>query len=174
MATRSPRTLPLAALNVLIVEDNYPMRVLLRGMLSAAGVEHLRDAGDGREAIALLRAAAPDLVLLDYSIPGLNGLEVARSIRADAALSALQVRIIMVTGYGEQSHVDAALAAGVDGFLTKPFRASALLQRINTLFTPPPASHPSEIIDIEDIQPEMAKPLLSSSGIGARAIQCNV
>lgn len=150
MPSAQSSTLPLAALNVLIVEDHYPTRSILRRMLSAAGVEHIRDAGDGREAIALLRATTPDLILLDYSLPGLNGLEIVRCVRAEPDFRARPIGIIMITGYVEPSHIAAARAVGIDAFLAKPFSARSLLARINAMFSSPAEAPENSILDMDD------------------------
>lgn len=126
----------IASIDFLIVDDNPPMRVLLRRILSAAGATELREAGDVEAARARLAEQAPDILLLDNRMPGMSGVEFARGVRADRALGG--TRIIMITGDGDE--FTAARAAGVDEFVVKPVHARALLQRIADVLARPRAA----------------------------------
>ncbi|WP_051278472.1 response regulator [Solimonas flava] len=116
----------LRGLRVLLVDDNPTALTILRGHLEAFGCE-VAEAGDGASAIARVRAAGARgyrLLLLDWQMPGLSGIETARRIRALAA--AEPVVIIMVTAFGREEVERQAQAAGFDGFLIKPVNPSVL------------------------------------------------
>lgn len=125
-----PSRAALATIDVMIVDDNLAMRSLLRSVLRAAGLSQVRDASDGYEALDLLALRPADLVLLDYAMPGLNGLDVVQKLRNHPDPRVSRGRIVMISGYGDRRHVAAARDAGVDEFLVKPITTRALLQRI--------------------------------------------
>ena len=102
---------------ILIVDDNPDAVAVLAISLKRAGHETFH-AGDGRIALELARKHRPDIIFLDIGLPGLNGYEVARAVRADPVLS--HARIIAVTGSGQEHDRDAARAAGIDQYLVKP------------------------------------------------------
>ena len=102
---------------ILIVDDNPDAVAVLAISLKRAGHQTFH-ANDGRTALDLARKHQPDIVFLDIGLPGMNGYEVARAIRSDPSLS--QVRIIAVTGSGQEHDRDAAREAGIDQYLVKP------------------------------------------------------
>ena len=120
-------------LSILIVEDNVHFRTLIRSILQALGVSKLEEARDGIEALELLGGSNkenhPDLVILDWKMDGMDGVECVRQIR-QLDCDNRSVPIIMVTGYTETSLQDEAHAAGVNGFLAKPISPQSLLGRI--------------------------------------------
>ncbi|HEX4942420.1 MAG TPA: response regulator [Actinomycetota bacterium] len=111
---------------ILIVEDHPTMREAMRLVLEREGFD-IDEASDGDQALAAVRADAPDLVLLDMSIPGTAGPEVLAVIKGDPSTS--QVRVIVVTATGEEGR-SAAMAVGADHYFTKPFSPIALLQAV--------------------------------------------
>ena len=114
-------------MRVLIAEDESIIRLDLKGMLEAAGLEVCAEARDGEEAVRLVRQTEPDVALLDVKMPRLDGIEAARQILEERPLP-----IVMVTAYGEQELVSRAVEAGVFGYLVKPFRETDLLPAIET------------------------------------------
>jgi two-component system KDP operon response regulator KdpE len=114
----------LSAGRILVVDDEPQIRRIMRTTLTAAGYE-VDDVRTGEEALAKLREYRPDLVLLDINMPGMSGLAVCRTIRADA-----NVAIIMLTVHNTESAKVEALDAGADDFVTKPFSTPELLARI--------------------------------------------
>jgi CheY-like chemotaxis protein len=115
-----------AELDVLIVDDHEAMRTLLRTVLRRAGVALLRDAASGAAGLALLDERRADLVLVDHSMPDMDGAAVtARIKQADP-----QTKVIMITGHGEARYAEAARAAGADEVLVKPVAPRALLEAI--------------------------------------------
>ena len=104
--------------HVLIVEDEPHLIESLTFILEREGYQ-VTTALDGEAALQGLWQAAPDLLILDVMLPGLNGFDVLKKIRGDASLSALPV--IVLTAKGQRQDRDTALAVGADLFLSKPF-----------------------------------------------------
>lgn len=112
---------------ILVVDDVEANRILLRDILELDGLEVML-AQDGAEALRAVSASAPDLVLLDVNMPGLNGLEVCRRLRADPESEALP--IILVTALSERTHRLEGIGAGANDYLTKPIDRPDLLLRV--------------------------------------------
>lgn len=121
-----------AHVRVLVVDDHDHMRRILVTLLRAIGVGEIQEAENGEIALRVLPGFQPDLVVLDLSMPGLDGVEFARRVRRDAQ-GAPRVPIIMVTGHSGLHQVLAARDAGVDEVLAKPLTPKALLQRIDAV-----------------------------------------
>jgi CheY-like chemotaxis protein len=117
---------------ILIVEDHPTMREAMRLVLEREGFD-IDEASDGDEALAAVRDVAPDLVLLDMSIPGVAGPDVLARVKGDPATS--EVRVIVVTATGEEGRA-AAMAGGADHYFTKPFSPIALLQAVEEVLGP--------------------------------------
>ncbi|HXX11199.1 MAG TPA: response regulator [Burkholderiales bacterium] len=112
---------------ILLVEDQEDNRRIMRDLLSASGYQ-LVEANDGEQGLALASSEVPDLILMDIQLPGLDGYEVTRRIKANAALS--HIPIIAVTSYALSGDDQKAFAAGCDGYVTKPFSPRQLLAKI--------------------------------------------
>lgn len=123
-------TSPGRPFKVLLVDDEPVIRALVPAMLEGAGVE-VRCVGDGARAVAEARRYAPDLVLLDIVLPGMDGLSVLRLLRPDAALAG--ARIHMLTARGSPQAHRAAERAGADGFIEKPFKGQELQELVARL-----------------------------------------
>lgn len=119
----------LAGCHILLAEDNKTNRLLVRKYLSGLGVT-LKEAENGREAVTLCQQQVPDIILMDMSMPELDGLAATREIRA---LSIVQPVIIALTANAFDSDREACLAAGMDYFLQKPISKSVLLQTLAML-----------------------------------------
>ncbi|MGO4785790.1 response regulator transcription factor [Cryobacterium sp. W22_MBD10_FK3] len=115
---------------ILIVEDDEDVRALIGHKLRRAGHD-VTEAGDGEEGLASAKAGAPDLMVLDWMMPKLTGIEVCAQIRAETALS--QPRILLLTAKSQDSDIALAMATGADAYLIKPFRANDLLDRVTAL-----------------------------------------
>lgn len=112
---------------ILIVEDQEDNRRILRDLLTAAGYE-LLEATAGDEGVALAAREAPDLILMDIQLPGLDGYEATRRIRANPALA--KTPIIAVTSYALSGDEVKARAAGCDDYVTKPYSPRVLLAKV--------------------------------------------
>ena len=115
---------------ILVVEDEAPLLTLLRYNLEKQGFR-VEEATDGQEALLRVAENKPDLVLLDWMLPSLSGIEVCRQIRRRPATRDLPV--IMVTARTEDQDAVRALDIGADDYITKPFAVEALLARIRAL-----------------------------------------
>jgi two-component system cell cycle response regulator DivK len=112
---------------ILVVEDQEDNRQILRDLLGSVGFEML-EAGDGEQGVAMAQSQRPDLILMDIQLPGLDGYEATRRIKADATLKAIP--IIVVTSYALSGDEDKARAAGCDDYVTKPYSPRQLLAKI--------------------------------------------
>jgi two-component system phosphate regulon response regulator PhoB len=115
---------------VLIVEDEAPLVTLLRYNLEKQGFR-VEDVGDGGEALTRITEAPPDLLLLDWMLPTVSGIEVCRQLRRRPASRTLP--IIMLTARAEDQDAVRGLDTGADDYITKPFSTEALIARIRAL-----------------------------------------
>jgi CheY-like chemotaxis protein len=124
-------------LKVLIVEDEHYSRKVVRTLLNAIGVIQVYEAVDGASGLEAIQAHNPDLVLLDWEMPGMDGAAFMRRVRSPATFMFPNVPIIMLTGHSEKSRVVEAVNLGVHEFLLKPVSSTALLTRILGVVTMP-------------------------------------
>ena len=115
---------------ILIVEDEEPLTLLLRYNLEAEGYV-VDTCADGEEVEAKLQEDPPDLLLLDWMLPGLSGIEICRRLRASEKFRTLPV--IMLTARGEESERVRGLATGADDYVVKPFSVPELMARVKAL-----------------------------------------
>ena len=113
---------------ILIADDDPRLRNLLTWTLEQ-GQYNVVEAGDGLSALELSRSVHPDLYLLDVGMPGMNGVDLCRQLRAESVISP----ILMLTGFGSEEDKIAGLEAGADDYQTKPFASKELLARVNAL-----------------------------------------
>jgi len=125
------------SLCVLVVEDNQYMRKTIRNLLVNCGVKGIYEAGDGITALDTLRTVGPDVVLLDWEMPLLNGAELVRIVRSPGVFPMPDVPIIMLSGHGERWRVLEAVRLGVNEYLIKPVSAKAIYDRLVSI-TPQP------------------------------------
>jgi two-component system, OmpR family, response regulator MprA len=118
----------MSRLSVLVVDDDAPVRRMLERTLGAEGYD-VRTAPDGGAALAAVERAAPDLVVLDVAMPGLDGLAVARRLRGKR----LTTPILLLTARDAVADRVAGLDAGADDYLVKPFAPEELLARVRAL-----------------------------------------
>lgn len=121
---------PTMPARILIVEDEEPLTMLLRYNLEAAGYE-VDSVARGDEAELKLRETTPDLIVLDWMLPGLSGIELCRRLRSRTATA--QLPIIMLTARGEETDRVRGLATGADDYIVKPFSVPELLARVTAL-----------------------------------------
>ena len=118
---------------ILLIEDNEMNRDMLSRRLQKRGYEVIA-AADGEEGLAKARSEAPALILMDMSLPGIDGWEATRRLRADAQMKAIPV--IALTAHAMADDRDKAVAAGCDDFDTKPIELPRLLSKIEALLEP--------------------------------------
>jgi len=124
-------------LTVLVVDDNQFMRQVVRGLLGHIGVKTTLEAADGIAALEAIRETRPDVVILDWEMPLLNGPELVRIVRSPGVFPMPDVPIIMLTGHLERWRVLEAAKIGVNEFLCKPVSAKALLDRLISILLKP-------------------------------------
>jgi signal transduction histidine kinase len=112
-----------AAFTILLIEDNEDARHMLAAQLEAAG-HRVLEAANGPTGIALAREVRPDLAIVDIGLPGMNGYQIAARLRRDADTRSL--RLVALTGYGQEADRQLALNAGFDAHFAKPLKAEAL------------------------------------------------
>lgn len=127
-------------LTVLIVDDNQFMRKVVRGLLLGIGVKALYEAEDGIAGLEIVRTLSPDVVILDWEMPLLNGPEFIRIVRSPGVFPIPDLPIIMLTGYRERWRVLEAARLGVNEFLCKPVSHNALHERLLSIVANPRAS----------------------------------
>ena len=126
-------------LNILVVDDNAYMRRLTRLMLTNLGAKSVLEAADGLAALEAIRTCDPDVMLLDWDMPVLNGIEVLRIVRSPGVFPRPNLPIIMLTTRAQRSYVHEALRAGANEFLLKPTSPKALCDRLTSIvFKPRP------------------------------------
>jgi two-component system chemotaxis response regulator CheY len=125
------------SLTVLVVDDNQYMRKVVRNLLVNVGVKNIHEAVDGIAGLECIRAVSPDIVILDWEMPLLNGSELVRIVRSPGVFPVPDVPIIMLTGHVERWRVVEAVRLGVNEFLKKPVSAQALLDRMVSIMAKP-------------------------------------
>ena len=127
-------------LNVLVVDDNAFMRNMVRGLLGNIRVRKTLEAGDGIAALDMIREASPDVVVLDWEMPLLNGPELVRIVRSPGVFPMPDIPIIMLSAHGERWRIVESVEIGVNEFLCKPVSAKGLLDRLISILLKPRAS----------------------------------
>ncbi len=127
----------LAATKVLVVDDELYMRKVVRTLLMGVGIRTVYDAPDGPSGLDMIRNVAPDVVIVDWQMPGLDGAGFVRMVRSPATFPYPNVPIIMLTGHGERKRVIEAIQIGVNEFLLKPVSSKALQTRVVSVLTKP-------------------------------------
>ena len=138
---------------ILIVEDEAPLVTLLRYNLEREGFAVL-DAQDGEEALNVAREQKPDLVLLDWMLPLMSGIELCRQLRRGAETRAIPV--VMLTARGEEGDKLRGLDSGADDYVTKPFSPSELIARIRAVLRRARPAPVDETLRYEDLAMDLA------------------
>ncbi len=138
---------------VLIVEDQEALVTMLRYNLEGAGFR-VNSAGDGEEALVAAAEEVPDLILLDWMLPLMSGIEVCRQLRSKAETK--RVPIIMLTARGEETDKLRGLDSGCDDYITKPFSPAELIARINAVLRRSKPELSSEMLTFEDLAMDLA------------------
>lgn len=134
---------------ILIVEDEEPLTLLLRYNLESEGYG-VESVGRGDDAETRLRESVPDLVILDWMLPGLSGIELCRRLRTRPETERLPV--IMLTARGEETERVRGLATGADDYVVKPFSVPELLARVRALLRRAKPEHVATLLRAGDIE----------------------
>src|SRR3984893_15113267 len=146
---------------ILIVEDEEPLTLLLRYNLEAEGYE-VETVARGDDADTRLREHIPDLVVLDWMLPGLSGIELCRRLRTRP--ESRQLPIIMLTARGEESERVRGLTTGADDYVVKPFSVPELIARVRALLRRSSPERVSTVLGFGDIELDRDKKRVSRSG----------
>jgi DNA-binding response OmpR family regulator len=139
MQANLPRHLTerLSAIKVLVVDDDHYMRKVVRAMLTSIGVKSVHDADDGAAGLRSIRQLNPDIVIVDWEMPTLDGLQFLRTVRSPGEFPFPDVPIILLTGHADRWRVVEAARFGVHEYLLKPVSTKALLDRITSVLVRP-------------------------------------
>ena len=149
------------SLNILIVEDEHAIQELIAVNLEAAGHRTLR-AGTAEQAFALLHQTLPDIVLLDWMLPGQSGPAIARRLRSDARTRAIP--IIMLTAKSAEQDKVLGLESGADDYITKPFSPRELLARIKAVLRRRAPQMTDDIVELRGLRLDPAAHKVSGNG----------
>ena len=160
---------------LLVVEDDPDIAELLRHYLERAGHE-VRVLTQGTDATTRVREEQPDLVILDRMLPGLDGLEICRLLRAQPATA--DVPVMMLTARAEESDRIVGLELGADDYITKPFSAKEVVARVHALLrrtaratptaAPPAAPAPGKVLEYGDIRMDLDQHVVTAGGQDVR------
>jgi len=146
---------------ILIVEDEEPLMLLLRYNLEAEGFD-VETVGRGDEADTRLKESPPDLVVLDWMLPGVSGIELCRRLRARPQTKTLP--IIILTARGEESERVRGLATGADDYIVKPFSVPELLARVHALLRRAKPARVAEVLNFGNIELDREKKRVLRAG----------
>jgi two-component system chemotaxis response regulator CheY len=125
-------------MSILVVDDFSTMRRIIKGLLQDLGFSNITEAADGLTALSLLKAGNFDLLITDWNMPGMQGVELLREVRADERMKKLPV--LMLTAEAKREQIVAAAQAGVSGYVIKPFTAATLKEKIGKIFGVKPSA----------------------------------
>jgi len=119
-------------MKILIVDDFSTMRRIIKNLLRDLGFNNTQEADDGLTALPMLQKGGFDFLITDWNMPGMQGIDLLKAIRADSKLSTLPV--LMVTAEAKKEQIVTAAEAGVNGYIVKPFTAATLKEKIDKIF----------------------------------------
>ncbi|APD85493.1 MULTISPECIES: chemotaxis response regulator CheY [Alteromonas] len=120
------------SMKILVVDDFSTMRRIIKNLLKDLGFANIQEADDGSTALPMLQQGDFDFVVTDWNMPGMQGIDLLRAIRADDKLKHLPV--LMVTAEAKKEQIVAAAQAGVNGYVVKPFTAATLKEKLDKIF----------------------------------------
>lgn len=123
-------------MKIMLIDDSRTMRNIQKAVISQIGQHVIEEAADGQDALSKVNAFQPDLILVDWNMPNMNGLEFVKAYRTSNKTTPM----IMVTTESEKARVIEAIKAGVNNYVIKPFTPDLLSQRINETMAKRPAA----------------------------------
>lgn len=135
------------AFNILVVDDSMPMRKVIKKTIMASGfsMSEYSEAGDGMEALKILREKWVDIVVTDFNMPNMNGLELVTEMKKDDLLQSIPV--LVITTEGSQVRVDEFQKIGVAGYIKKPFTPEDIRRKLHDILGEVDNDEGSEISD---------------------------
>ena len=119
-------------MKILIVDDFSTMRRIIKNLLRDLGFNNTHEADDGNTALPLLRGGGFDFLITDWNMPGMQGIDLLRAVRADPQMKSMPV--LLVTAEARRDQIVLAAEAGVNGYIVKPFTAQTLKEKIEKIF----------------------------------------
>ncbi len=119
-------------MKILVVDDFSTMRRIIKNLLRDLGFTNTDEADDGSTALPMLKTGKYDFLVTDWNMPGMTGIDLLKTVRADDSLKTLPV--LMVTAEAKRDQIVAAAQAGVNGYVVKPFTAAVLKEKIEKIF----------------------------------------
>lgn len=119
-------------IKILVVDDFSTMRRIIKNLLRDLGFTNTAEADDGLTALPMLQAGGFDLLITDWNMPGMQGIDLLKAVRADEKLSSMPV--LMVTAEQKKEQIVEAAQAGVNGYIVKPFTAATLKEKLDKIF----------------------------------------
>ena len=119
-------------MKILIVDDFSTMRRIIKNLLRDLGFNNTHEADDGNTALPLLKQGDFEFLVTDWNMPGMQGIDLLKAVRADVKLGKLPV--LMVTAEAKREQIVEAAQAGVNGYIVKPFTAATLKEKIDKIF----------------------------------------
>ena len=129
-------------MHILVVDDSSTMRRILSNTLGRLGFPHISEASDGRAAFEQMTASPVDLVIVDWHMPGMSGIDLVRTIRASPATR--RVPVLMVTGNAAPDDIVRAVQAGITGCVVRPFTGETLARQVSAILHPAAATESSQ------------------------------
>lgn len=120
------------SMKILIVDDFSTMRRIIKNLLRDLGFNNIEEADDGTTALPMLQNGDYDFVVTDWNMPGMQGIDLLRAIRADDDLK--EIPVLMVTAEAKREQIIEAAQAGVNGYIVKPFTAATLKEKLDKVF----------------------------------------
>ena len=119
-------------MKILIVDDFSTMRRIIKNLLRDLGFNNTHEADDGNTALPLLKQGDFEFLVTDWNMPGMQGIDLLKAVRADGKLGKLPV--LLVTAEAKREQIVEAAQAGVNGYIVKPFTAATLKEKIDKIF----------------------------------------
>jgi len=119
-------------MKILVVDDFSTMRRIIKNLLRELGFTNTHEADDGNTALPMLKDGDYELLVTDWNMPGMEGIDLLKAVRADPSLAKLPV--LMVTAEQKKEQIVAAAQAGVNGYIVKPFTAGTLKEKLDKIF----------------------------------------
>lgn len=119
-------------MKILIVDDFSTMRRIIKNLLKELGFSNVSEADDGNTALPMLKSGGFDFLITDWNMPGMQGIDLLRNVRADPGIATLPV--LLVTAEAKKDQIVEAAQAGVNGYIVKPFNAATLKEKIDKIF----------------------------------------
>lgn len=151
------------AANILLVEDEPAIQELIAFNLQQAG-HHVMRADSAEAGLAVVKSALPDLILLDWMLPGMSGVEFARKLRSDDRTKL--VPVIMLTARSEEADKITGLETGADDYITKPFSPRELQARIKAVLRRRAPQMTDDVVEVKGLSLDPATHRVSGNGVG--------